>query len=87
MSETLGERLSEDGRGMVVITIWLLDAGVGIGLYGQGHFLLALLALVLALPAIMLSLYLISAGQSLRRRVPSEHTPDRARLTRPFHGR
>lgn len=72
----MSDTLSDDGRGMVVIIIWLLDAGVGIGLYGQGHFLLALLALVLAPPAIMLSLYLISAGQSLRRRDPSEDAGD-----------
>lgn len=63
MRETQGA----DSRGMVVIIIWLLDAGIGIGLFGQGHFLLALLALALAPPAIMLSLYLLGALQALRR--------------------
>jgi hypothetical protein len=57
---------SADVQSMVVILIWLLAAGVGIGLYGQGHFLLALLAIGSMPIAIMLSFALMRAGRALR---------------------
>ncbi len=54
-----------DAQGVAVVVIWLLDAGVGIGLFGQGRLALALLTLAALPVAIIVGLFLLSATFTL----------------------
>ncbi len=51
--------IRDDGVALVVCVLWLIDVGVGVGLYGQGNFNMALIALA-ALPVALLLLSALS---------------------------
>jgi uncharacterized membrane protein len=52
-------RLSLNGQSLAIVVIWLLDAGVSVGLNTTGHFILAMLALALFPAAIIVGLLLV----------------------------
>ncbi len=61
--------IRDDGLGLVVYILWLIDVGVGVGLYGQGNFTMALLTLA-SLPVALL---LLSALTRAMTPCPREH--------------
>lgn len=68
-------KLSQNGQNLAIIVIWLLDAGVGIGLYGEGHFILAMLALALFPVAIIAGLLLLAATLALASTLADRFAP------------
>ncbi|HEX9039111.1 MAG TPA: hypothetical protein VF808_19165 [Ktedonobacterales bacterium] len=69
-------QLNEQARGLALIIIWLLDAGVGIGLYGQGHFALAMLTLAFLPIALVAGIPLLAAALTWLARLAGRGDPD-----------
>lgn len=68
-------RLTLNGQSMAIVVIWLLDAGVSIGLYGEGRFILAMLSLALFPVAIIIGLLLLAGVLALASALADRFAP------------